>query len=629
MYNPNKISSVQKFSKKGMTIGILLGLFMGIAFASYTPVKAYTNQFVLIGSLNCQTCSIDPNVTGTIANANDLLVVVYQCSSTSFTVNTITDTKTLSWSQITTFNFQSSTIYSSLTGIIGYWFASAGSSTGSDTLTITFGSAPTDCIFLLIEGNTPYVAYSSSFSSGGITQSSSQPNNIISTQSVPANSIVLINMITFFSTNINYQSSSYTVLPPTQSGSYLTMCQSSVSCNTEDTYGALFYGYWYTTNPVTTGLGYQSPAESYYNATPAYLYGLIFSTTGTISVSQSNLVTYGCTSTNTPTSGSSSTSVTGNETYWFTGYTAGSQAGSLFDFRNMTLWVNSIGLTNHQTKVDIYIVLWISSNVGTTPQGQLPSATFPFQQSYNYPSQAGGPVIGTTQLISIQHYTNTTNPFKISVGSNAVGTILASMTTGQAFAIGLYTTHNGVKITNCTTATPQYYDVPSSYYNTIISESGIDIGMSNCVSSTLCMGPLLSATTNSLSPYLYTQILTPSIITVQTSTNTILTITSFSTVTLTSTSGVATNTITVTTTIITDALQGPTGSVQITENLITYWPIWILPLVFGFMGGLFGFGLGGLLYGLMIGLMLGQLEGLLPLWTIFIDAVMIYLILRR
>lgn len=74
----------------------------------------------------------------------------------------------------------------------------------------------------------------------------------------------------------------------------------------------------------------------------------------------------------------------------------------------------------------------------------------------------------------------------------------------------------------------------------------------------------------------------------------------------------ATTTIWQTATVSVNNLQGGSGATAITGNLIYYWPIWLLPMLF------IPFGVQGVLIGFIFGDILGAISGIVPLWAAFL-----------
>lgn len=74
----------------------------------------------------------------------------------------------------------------------------------------------------------------------------------------------------------------------------------------------------------------------------------------------------------------------------------------------------------------------------------------------------------------------------------------------------------------------------------------------------------------------------------------------------------ATTTIWQTVTSSINNLQGGSGGTAITENLIYYWPVWLLPMLF------IPFGMQGILIGFIFGDVIGAISGIIPLWAAFL-----------
>ena len=275
-----------------------------------------------------------------------------------------------------------------------------------------------------------------------------------------------------------------------------------------------------------------------------------------------------------------STTITGNTTYYY-------------QLPYATNWA-LVGNT-----INIYIASYTSDGYHSTE---------PLTVGY-YTTNTIGPVNANNPL-----YLLSTKTFTIATGYSATTIPLSwSPTIGignfQSF-ITLSTQYEGLKIYVCSATGSQYQDTADGYNPSIIYQQNVN-------STALAFGGYITVTSYGL---------------VQTVTSTITqgtsTIYSYAT-TSTTTVGTVTTVQTQIVTSVIFSLQGAAGGSYIELNLITYFPIWFLPLIFGTLGAEFGFGLGGLLYGLMIGLILGQLGGILPLWTVFIDVIMIYVLLRR
>ena len=326
----------------------------------------------------------------------------------------------------------------------------------------------------------------------------------------------------------------------------------------------------------------------------------IFSTTGTVSATGATTTQVGCTSgRQTSTSTNHNFALPSNQTYWFQGNAFGLPYNTFQTITNISVWVNSVVLHNHEPTVTLWIVLYAqnvysSNNVNLN----LPAAGNQYGLSFYYPA------LGVT-------LTNSSGKSHLSISG-----ITLNIQSGQQYAIGLFATHNGVNIGTCPTGSPTIY-----YQNQLSALTPRSPAVNQAY--------LSGATPTAYNMSMFVLINNPGIITLQTVTSTIAYVTVFSTVTSIASTTTYTATLTQTTTVITNALQGGTGGAQMITNLITYFPIWFLPLIFGFMGGFFNFGLGGLLFGLMLGLTLGVLDGQLPLWTVFVDALMVYLLLRR
>lgn len=317
---------VRKVSIYGVILGIIFLLMSGVP-----NVKAYTNLFVSKNSTICLGCA-DPitGITDTATTINDLMIIVLSCQ-TSYVITGITDTATNSWSQILSpqsYSIPNNWYYnglstSSTTYETQYWFASA-KGTSASTASITTSTAETNCVISVSEGNTPFIAFSSSYTSsptslGMVTTPSGATSPISTTTNLPANSITFVTGIQYITTN-GLQGVLSNAIPPLQqitaNGIFFTGLGTYTS-----PYVQLYTGSLYTTTQTSTGIGYnfQTYQNLVYTApvTYALIIGLIFSTTGTISTSQSNQVQVGCGSTFTPTSGSSSTAINANYTYWF------------------------------------------------------------------------------------------------------------------------------------------------------------------------------------------------------------------------------------------------------------------------------------------------------------------------
>lgn len=592
------------------------------------PVHAYTNQWTKINDGSCGTCT-NPRTTtsGNIVTQNDLLLLMIECA-TGGTVTGIIDSKSInSWTLASQRLFGPNHDFYTTTHDIEYWYEGAGANTGAITETISWAGIQTSCIISMFEGNTAFVAFSNDFTASNIN-SATVAVSIGTTVTLPSNSIMFATQLIYYNVSSNFGSSAIPQLPMQQPTTYIPAGGGGCgnACQTADF--ASYYITGSTPSSLTVSWTLTTTAQPYTSRSTMFIAGVIFSTGGTTQVSQSSVSQNGCQSTFTPTGANAQFGIGSNRTYWFPLYTAGAQAGTFFTPTNITLWISKINLQNgtigdHQTKVDVYVLVFISglTNIVQVPQGGLPSPTTPWPIGLFYPPQSGNAVVGQTVLLSIYHYTNTTAPFKISMSQNSF-----KVPQGDAYAIGLYATHNGVHVVKCATSPPQMYD-SGTVYTTIIANSGFNINF--CSAQQYCLANINSATTSPVQPYIYALIQQPQVTIIQTSTNVATTVTQFFTVTSTTTTGVATTTVTQTTTIVTNALQGTTGSIQIMNNLITYLPLWMLPLMFGAVGGAFGFGTGGLLMGLMFALVLAQLDGQIPLWTVFIDIIMIYVLLRR
>lgn len=102
-----------------------------------------------------------------------------------------------------------------------------------------------------------------------------------------------------------------------------------------------------------------------------------------------------------------------------------------------------------------------------------------------------------------------------------------------------------------------------------------------------------------------------------------------SNVTVTVTAASSTSTVTTTsvsyqvTTLVYNNLKGGTGSIIITQNLVTYWPIWLIPMLF------IPFGIQGILIGFIMSLMLSGMLQIIPLWAAFLMALGIFYLLTK
>lgn len=598
-----------KLSKRNLALNIFLGFLLVIIVINVPTVKGLTNQFTTIATSFCSTCSNPLTITDTAASTNDLLVITTECY-TNFAITGITDTATNSWSDtgaspsVNYDNSQILTTHSGTTTIYTHvWFTKAKTGSAS-TATITFSAANSNCIYSVYDGNTISTAFSSSFVSSPIYKSTDLTSYSYSiTQSIPANSIILT--LGYDLIPSNTASLTYTQLVPngivasSQLGNAVSLsdgvCASS-SCRIWTVAGT-----FNSLSSINVGLGFIFPLSSNLGGCSGTcfgglsIFGFIFSITGTITANGSNQVTIGCTTGYQ----NHNFALPSNATYWFQGNAFGIPSNSFATIINMSVWINSVSLTNSQTSATLWLVMY-GQNVYSSNNINL-----------NLPAPGNQYGLGLVVPLAGVTVTNTGTKSHLSIAG-----ITLNIQAGQQYAIGLFATHNGINIATCSTSMPTIY-----FQNQLnaLTPRGPAVNqpyLSGATSTTDNMS--ISALVNN-----------PSVITLQTVTSTVFTITSFSTITSTTTTGTATQTVTVTTTQITNALQGPTGSALILSNLITYFPIWFLPLVFGFLGGQFGFGLGGLLFGILMGLTLGQLAGLLPLWTIFMNVVMLYLILRR
>ena len=93
--------------------------------------------------------------------------------------------------------------------------------------------------------------------------------------------------------------------------------------------------------------------------------------------------------------------------------------------------------------------------------------------------------------------------------------------------------------------------------------------------------------------------------------------------TVTTTFGATTQTVT-SVSYVTSIDPNASGTIQV-QSLITFAPLWILPLV---MGGLFGFI--GVFVGLILGMIIGVMTNLIPSWVVFLIGLLIlFIVIRR
>lgn len=579
-----------RLSKKGIVYGFLLGIALGV-IVQFTPVHAFTNQFSNLSNSFCNSCTNPLSVAGTVGTSGDLLVFSYSCS-TNFGITGITDTKGNTWSQAQSQSIPiTSTSFGSITSIEQIWFAKALSS-GSTTLTITFSSVNSNCTYSLDEGNTAFQAVYTTYQLNQLTSAPSGTTGtpVLYSITMPANSIAYNMGIIYPSAACN--GCAFTAISPLQ------FVSSPINTATNNV--RIYQGVsgFYTTTQITTSLG-NSPFAATGGAWggEGILGGVIFSLSGLIVTSGPSQTTIGCT-------GSLQTSthnfaLPSNKTVWFMGNAFGLASGTFQTITNISVWINSVVLHNHQPSATLWFVIYTQNTYSPNNINvNLPSGGNIYNIGFQYPQ------VGLT-------VSNATGKSHFSLSG-----IQFAINDGQQFALGLYATHDGINIGTCSTSSPSLFNL--ARLNTLIPVAP-NINL-----------PYLSGFNNQAGNMtLMALVNTPGLTILQTNTNTIGTVTSYSTITSTTTTGVATTTQTITTTVITNALQSPTGSALILTNLITYLPIWLLPLIFGFMGGMFGFGSGGLLFGILMGLIVMQLSNQLPLYTVFLDAIMIYLLLRR
>ena len=497
------------------------------------------------------------------------IIITISCYPATVTVTQIVDT----WGNnfIATTHTGSTINTPSENWITSIWYAQMPTTENYDSFTVTLSGSATTCKATAVVINSS-LSFIPSNSNGVVTYSNigytSQTFIISGSQPFQANSL------SFYYQGYNYSSTSSPYNCGTYNAPYIPEYTSSSNANFPSNWtGMSAYNFFQssqnifaTTTGCTTG------------AIKSTVYQLLvtFGTSGqSIQFSYNfNIGGY------TPNFAATATTMTGNTTY---GYTVPAFPFSIQTIMNITIWLSSYTSDGYHSNNNVILGIYQAANSGTisssNPANYVTSKTF---------------IVGTGSTKQELKFT----PI-ITLSNN--GPVLITATTQ----------FKGLKVYLGVSTPQEYQDVPDGYnpsaLNTLITNStSISLGGFMNVIFTGGNGATVTSTITQGTSTVYSY--------ATTSTTTVGTVTSIQTQVVTS---------------VIFSLQGAAGGSYIELNLITYFPIWFLPLIFGALGAEFGFGLGGLLYGLMIGLILGQLGGILPLWTVFIDVIMIYVLLRR
>lgn len=267
-----------------------------------------------------------------------------------------------------------------------------------------------------------------------------------------------------------------------------------------------------------------------------------------------------------------------NTTYYYTGTTS---TGGL-TIQNITSKIAAYTNGNSGKSTDTYEIAVYSMNAGSSFPTAVLNSGNPFVRTFN--------INGTIQ-------TGSTNQF---IHGGTLNLVIAPDT---SYAVSIISKFTGLSIYHTVNSEPMNYTNDGTFSGATWSPPY----------------NIIDKTTSPFNLYLFWYgITTPNLLITTTVT------TDLTTCAVSSTCTVNLFTTWTTTTSTINNLQGGTGGEAMISNLVTYWPIWLLPLFFT------PFGIQGVLLGFIFGTLLGALLGVIPLWAAFILVlVTIYLLSKR
>jgi hypothetical protein len=271
-------------------------------------------------------------------------------------------------------------------------------------------------------------------------------------------------------------------------------------------------------------------------------------------------------------------SLIANTTYYYTGTTS---TGGL-TIQNITSKIAAYTNGNSGKSIDTYLLGVYSLNAGSSFPGAVLNSGNPLVRIFN--------INGTIS-------TGQTNQF---IHGGTLNLVIAPDTT---YAVSIISKFSGLSIYHTINSEPMNYTTDGTF------------------SGATWKPPynIVDKATSPFNLYLFWYgITTPNLLTTTTVT------TDLTTCAVSSTCTANTVLVWTTTTSTINNLQGGTGGIAEISNLITYWPIWLLPMFF------IPFGIQGILVGFIFGVIVGGVLGIIPLWAAFVLALLtLYLLSKR
>jgi hypothetical protein len=525
------------------------------------------------GSSNSsQFCPYNPITTSmTTIAAGSSIIVIISCSPTTVTVSQIVDIYGNVFTQALTAGV-SGINKPAENSMTAYWIGQVANAENYDSFKITFSGTASSCFFNFIYV-TSYLQYSSTGSGNSYYQDvASVSSGTLLTQNIGSGSLPA-NSISFYTVYSNESGLGGGGLGEAAAANlpyqYLIGC---ASCGGELTN--------YAYSQSSTSLSAASSVVAYNTVSKISFYEMVVTfITGSQAITNTYQFNVGCTN---PNLALTSTQLTGNTTYL---YTLPLFSGSTATILSINLYIASYTSDGHHAQEPIAIGLYSTVGVGNISPTNYAVAPYSLvitvNTGFTYASNGGALVISNPSW---------------------------TMSSTSANYLSISTKYTGLKIYQCASSSTMYQDTadgyfPSDLYSVITNSTNVAFGAQEQL---VTFATVITSTVYS---------------TIAVGTSVIYSYATTSTVTV----GTVTSVVTQTTTATIYNLQGGQGSGAIETDLITFLPMWILPLLFGV-----GFGIIGLIIGLLLGMIIGISLGIVPLWAAFIlGVIMVYLFIRR